>query len=215
MRSSKEEATLAEALRHPLRVRILEVLNEREMAPIDFVKAGYADFYFGRRPDVSHVAYHFRELAEFECLEPVAWRKARGSVATTYRGRARIEVKEEEWAQLSDQERRSISRITAQGLVARIDGAFMADTFLARDDFHLTWFAMQLDEKGWAEARDALARAFTEVSEIRRDSKARLAETGEKGMTATAGMVYFESPEPTPPAELEAASEAAAEAEAG
>jgi hypothetical protein len=201
MRSSKEEATLAEALRHPLRVRILEVLNEREMAPIDFVKGGYADFFFGHRPDVSHVAYHFRELAEFECLEPVAWRKARGSVATTYRGRARIELDAEEWEGLSKDEKRSISRITAQGLVARIDGAFMADTFLAREDFHLSWFAMQLDEKGWGEARDALARAFAEVHEIRRNAKARLAETGEKGVTATAGMVYFESPEPTPPAD--------------
>ena len=63
MRSSKEHATIAEAVRHPLRVRILEVLNERDMAPIDFVNGGYADFYFGHRPNVSHIAYHFRELA--------------------------------------------------------------------------------------------------------------------------------------------------------
>jgi hypothetical protein len=205
MRSSKEQATLAEALRHPLRVRILEVLNERDLAPIDFVKAGYADFYFGHRPDVSHVAYHFRELAEFKCLEPVAWRKARGSVATTYRGRARVEFGEEEWARLNVDEKRTISRTVAQGLIARIDGAFMADTFITRDDHHLTWFAMQLDEKGWDDTRAVLLRALGEVSQIHDDSKARLAESGEKGVTATAGIVFFESPEPTPPADLDQA----------
>ena len=205
MRSSKEQATLAEALRHPLRVRILEVLNERDMAPIDFVKAGYADFYFGHRPDVSHVAYHFRELADFKCLEPVAWRKARGSVATTYRGRARVQFSEEDWTHLSDDEKLTISRTVAQGLVARIDGAFMADTFLARDDHQLAWFAMQLDGQGWDNLRDVLLRAFAEMSEVREDSKARLAETGEKGVTATAGFVFFESPEPTPPADLDQA----------
>ncbi len=196
MRSSKEKATLAEALRHPLRVRILEVLNERDMTPSDFLNAGYADFFFGERPTVSHVAYHFRELEGFGCIEPIAWQPSRGSIATTYRGRAPVEFSEEEWSLLSEAEKRNISRTVAQGLVARIDGAFMADTFLARDDFQLSWFAMQLDEKGWDEARDVLVEAFAAVSEIRRDAEARLAETGEKGVTATAGIAFFESPEP-------------------
>lgn len=203
MRSSKEHATLAEALRHPLRVRILEVLNEQDMAPIEFVKGGYADFYFGHRPDVSHIAYHFRELADFGCLEAVAWRKARGSVATTYRGSARAEFGEEEWAALPEDEKREISRTVAQGMIARIDGAFMADTFLRRDDHHLSWFAMQLDERGWEEVRGALADAFATVSQAQKDAQARLQETGDKGMTATAGILFFESPEPTPPSALE------------
>jgi hypothetical protein len=60
---------VGEAVRHPLRVRILEVLNEQDMTPVDFVNNGYADFFWGHRPEVSHVAYHLRELADYGCLE--------------------------------------------------------------------------------------------------------------------------------------------------
>lgn len=202
MRSSKEHATLAAPVVHPLRVRILEVLNERDMSPSEFVDAGHADFFFGHRPNVSHLAYHFRELADFKCLEAIAWTRSRGSVATTYRGVARAEYSDVEWAGLSHGEKREIARTVAQGLIARIDGAFMADTFLKRDDHHLTWFAMELDERGWAEVHDVLAETFGAVGTIRDDSKARLQETGETGIRATAGMVFFESPESTPIARL-------------
>ena len=132
----------------------------------------------------------------------MAWRKSRGSVATTYRGTARAEFGEEAWAELPEDEKRAISRTVAQGLIARIDSAFMADTFLRRDDHHLSWFAMQLDERGWDETRRVLAEAYEAVARIQMDSKARIAETGEQGVAATAGIIFFESPETTPPAEV-------------
>jgi hypothetical protein len=201
MRSPKEHASLAEAIRHPLRVRILEVVNERAMAPVDFVKGGYADFYFGHRPDVSHIAYHFRELADFGCLEPVAWRKARGSVATTYRGTARGELGEEAWAELPEEEKRAIARASAQGLFARINGAFMADTFL-RPGHRLSWAAMQLDERGWEDIGDILALAFHSLGAVGDDSRKRLAEAGEKGLAATAAILLVGSPDPRAPAEI-------------
>jgi hypothetical protein len=194
---------VGEALRHPLRVRILYVLNERDMAPVDFVNEGYADFHFGHRPDVSHVAYHFRELAHYGCLEEVAARKSRGSIATTYRGIARAEFIDEDWTELSDQEKRAISRTVVQGMIARIDGALMANTFDSRDDRQLSWFAMQVDEQGWGEAAEVLADAFYAIRQIREDAAVRLSEAGEKGMAATAGILMFESPETTPPATLE------------
>jgi hypothetical protein len=168
------------------------------MTPTEFVDAGHADFFFGHRPNVSHIAYHFRELAEFNCLEAIAWTRRRGSVATTYRGVARAEYTDEQWAELTHEEKRQIARTVAQGLMARMDGAFMSNTLLKRDDYHLSWFAMELDERGWSEVHDVLADAFGAVSRIREDSKARLQEAEESGITATAGIVFFESPEATP-----------------
>ncbi len=194
MRSPKEKATVAEAVRHPIRVRILEVLNERDMSPTDFVNHGYADFYFGQRPSVSHVAYHFRELAQFGCLEAVAWRRSRGAVGTTYRGVAREVLIGEDWTGLSSDEQRAISRAVAQGLIARIDGAMTAETFNSRDDRHLSFFAMQLDERGWEEAGTLLADAFATMGKIQQEAEARLRESAEPGVTATAGLLFFESP---------------------
>ena len=203
MRSPKEKATVAEAVRHPIRVRILEVLNERDMSPTDFVNQGYADFYFGQRPSVSHVAYHFRELAQFGCLEAVAWRRARGAVGTTYRGVARDEFIGDAWTGLSTAEQRDISRAVAQGLIARIDGAMTAETFDSRDNRHLSWSAMKLDERGWEEAGTLLADTFASMARIQRQAEERLRKSAEPGVTATAGLLFFESPPlPTrPPAE--------------
>jgi hypothetical protein len=199
MRSPKENATVAEAVRHPLRVRILEVLNEQDMSPTEFVKRGHADFCFAHRPDVSHVAYHFRELAGFGCLEAVGRQFSRGSVATIYRGVARNEFIGEVWTRLSAEEKRAMSRAVARGLIARIDGAFSAQTFNSRDDRHLWWFAMELDERGWAEAGAVLAETFASIGRIRTEAKARLEDSAEAGVTATAGVLFFESP-PVPPA---------------
>lgn len=203
MRSPKDQTMVGEAMRHPLRVRILEVLNERAMAPVDFVNAGYADFHFGYRPDVHHVAYHFRELAEYGCLEEVAWRKARGSIAKTYRGVGRAEFIGDDWAGLSTKEKRSISRTVVQGLIARIDGALIAETFNSRDDRMLAWFAMQVDERGWQEAIEVLEDAYFTIREIREDAATRLGEGDEEPVTITAALMMFESPEPSPPGEVE------------
>lgn len=200
MRRPKEHSTVAEAVRHPIRVRILEVLNERDMSPTQFVKQGYADFHFGRRPDVSHVAYHFRELAEFGCLKGVEWQRSGGSVATVYRGVARAEFVTDEWARLSPDEQRAMSRAIAQGLIARIDGALSAQTFNSRNDRHLSWFAMELDERGWAETCDVMEEAFGNIARIRREAEARLEESAEPGMTVTAGALLFESPPTRRPA---------------
>jgi hypothetical protein len=195
MRRPKENATVAEAVRHPIRVRILEVLNEQDMSPTEFVKQGYADFHFGHRPDVSHVAYHFRELAEFGCLEGVEWRRSGGSVATIYRGVARAEFIGDEWASLSPDEQRMMSRAVAQGLIARIDGALSAQTFNSRNDRHLWWIAMELDERGWAETGTVMAEAFASIARIRREAEARLEHSAEPGVTATASVLFFESPQ--------------------
>jgi hypothetical protein len=193
--SSKQDASLVGVLNHPLRVRILELLNEKDMAPVDFVKEGHADFYFGFRPSVSHVAYHFRELVDAGCLTDVAWRKSGASVATIWRGTARIEAGDEGWAGLDVHQKRQRCRASAQGLIVRMEGALSTDNFSAEGDSHpLAWIAMRLDERGLTEAREALAGALTRIREVQEESRARLAESDEEGATVTVGTICFGSP---------------------
>jgi hypothetical protein len=199
MRNGTKTPNVVEAVRHPVRARILEVLHERDMSPVRFVNRGHADFYFGQRPTVSHVAYHFRELVRFGCLEEVSRRPSRGSVETIYRTVVRGEFEEEDWVALSDERKRELSRVVAQGLIARVDGALKSETFDSRDDRQLAWFALRLDERGWREAGAILADAFASLTALERDSAARLAGSGEAGMTATAGLLLFESPSPVRP----------------
>jgi hypothetical protein len=95
-----------------------------------------------------------------------------------------------------------LSKTMVQGLMARIEGAMMADTFDSRASRHLTWIAMRLDEQGWSEMTTALAAAFGEVEQIRADAEARLDRDGEDGIPSTCGILGFPSPpgaQATPP----------------
>lgn len=190
--ATKQGSTAAEALRHPIRVRILEVLNERDMSPVQFANAGYAG-----EPDhrvLSSVAYHFRALAEADAIVVVGRRRVRGAVETTYRGAARAYFSDEEWAEIPGEEQRAISRVMYQGLFARVESAMIEDTFDNRDNRWLVWRAMHFDEQGWSDFSAAMHRAYAEIESIQQDSEARLAETEAEPIPATFGMLGFESP---------------------
>jgi len=179
-------------------VRILEVLNQRDMSPIDFCRDGFAP----ESMEVSHVAYHFRELAEYGSLVVVEQNLRRGSVEHVYRGLGRAYFSDLQWSRLDHEARVKISKTIVQGLIARIEGALSAGTFDTRSDRHLTWIAMRLDEQGWSEMTTALTAAFGEVEQIRADAEARLDRDGEDGIAATCGILGFSSPlgaQRTPP----------------
>ena len=188
----KEKETAAEALRHPSRVRILEVLNEQDMSAVQFANAGYVG-----EPDekvLSSVSYHFRALLKCQAIVPVKRRQVRGAVETTCRGAARAYFSDEEWAEIPLDERKAISRVMYQGLFARVESAFIEDTFDKRDDRWLVWRALRFDEQGWFDFTAALHRVDAEVQLIQKDAEARLGETGQKPIRATYGMLGFESP---------------------
>jgi hypothetical protein len=164
------------------------------MSAADFVKLGYADFFYGHRPSVSHVAFHFRELVKSGGLVDVAWRKSGSTVATVYRGAARVRRGHEPVAALPASEKSHISRAIAQGLIARLNAAFATETFHRRDNRRLSWSSMRLDERGWGEVHDILSDAFAAVDKAGKDAGARLDENDEEGITTTAGVIFFESP---------------------
>jgi hypothetical protein len=189
-RADRDRSTAAAVLAHPLRVRILEVLNERDMSPVEFCREGLAP----PSVDVSRVAYHFRELAEFGSLAVIEQNVRRGSVEHVYRGLGRAYFSDLQWNELDHEERVRLSKTMVQGLMARIEGALMSDTFDARANRHLTWIAMRLDEQGWSEMTTALSAAFGEVEQIRADAEARLDRDGEDGIASTCGILGFPSP---------------------
>ena len=184
-----------------MRVRILEVLNQRDMSPVEFCRDGFAP----ESMEVSHVAYHFRELAQYGALAVVEQNPRRGSVEHVYRSLGRAYFSDRQWNELDLEERVRLSKTVVQGLMARIEGALMSDTFDSRVNRHLTWIAMRLDEQGWSEMTTALTAAFGEVEQIRADAEARLDRDGEDGIPSTCGILGFPSPvgaQPTPPPEL-------------
>lgn len=95
-RAERDRSTAAAVLAHPVRVRVLEILNERDMSPVEFCREGFAP----TEMDVSHVAYHFRELADYGCLTVVEENKRRGSIEHVYRGIGRAYFSDTDWSQI-------------------------------------------------------------------------------------------------------------------
>ena len=197
----RNNETICNALKHPLRVRILEVLNEGPRSPSQFVEEGLVPKgHFTTYPRaLSLASYHFRELEKEGCLEVIESIPRRGAVEHVYRGLSpQVFFSDAEFEAMPQATRRKLSRISLQGLIARADRAISTGTFDARPDRHLTWVPMQLDERGWEEVIATLAATFGELTQIRHDAKDRLATSGEEVVPATVALLGFESPPPPP-----------------
>jgi hypothetical protein len=188
-----------DVLRHPIRVRILEVSNEIDISPIQFLHSDFADGLLDAAADaqrqLSFVSYHFRVLSEAGCIKVVDTRPVRGAVEHIYRGTARAYFTDEEWAHLGYDERTAISRTMLQGFIARAEGATLSGTFDSRIDRWLAWAPLKLDERGWNELTTAIGACYAEIEQIRHDALKRLAASEEEpNVSATFGIFGFESP---------------------
>jgi hypothetical protein len=192
------DTALSHPISHPVRVRILEVINERAMSPSEFVDEGLvpAEIAAGRsfQNQLSMVAYHFRGLLKAGCAEIVGTRPVRGAVEHTYRGRAVAYFSDSQWAAIAVDQRIAISRTVYQGLVARVESSMHARTFDSREDRTLAWSPLALDERGWAELHTRLVACLGEVEQIKVDARKRLQESGEAPIAATFAIAGFESP---------------------
>jgi hypothetical protein len=188
------------ALKHPLRVRILEILNEGPKSPSQFVEEGLVPKGLFRTYEqaLSLASYHFRELEREGCLEIVESIPRRGAIEHVYRGLARVYFTDAEFEEMRPEDRQRLSRISFQGLIARTDSAMQAGTFDSRPDRHLTWMPFSIDERGWAEMMASMSACFGEVEQIKHDAQDRLAASGDEATTVTFGMLGFESPPPPP-----------------
>jgi hypothetical protein len=192
----RNAATASAMLRHPLRVRILEVANERDVSPVQFLREGLAP---SGAYGLSHISHHFSELEKGGCLEVVKLIPRRGSVEHVYRGMARAFFSDDEWEnKLSEAERQRVTKTVLQGLMARADGAILAGTLDKRTDRHLSWLAMPLDEQGWTALTELQAETLSRAEEIRVEAGERLATTAAEGFPVTFGALAFESPSSSP-----------------
>jgi DNA-binding transcriptional ArsR family regulator len=177
---------LAQALAHPMRVRILAELNKRVMSPSEFV-----DEFGG---SVSNTAYHFRKLEEYGCLEMVEEKPRRGAIEHYFQGTRRALFDDDAWHSLPEALKNSITGVTFQTYLERVAQAMEAGTMDAREERHLTWTALVLDQQAWDELIGGLNALFAKALDLQVEACLRMAESGEEPITATVGLAGFESP---------------------
>lgn len=203
MAQSEQGRMASAALRHPVRVRALEAMNLGwELSATVFIQEGmHRDIeemrekaYEEQREEVS---YHLRALRKAGSTYVSRKVPRRGAKEVFYRAKAVAYFSDEEWADLPIEERRPITRVVAQGLIAQVEGGIIADTFDSRPDRWLLYEPLQLDERGWSDLRDTIAAMYEGVKVIKQESSERLdASPGDAApIQTTFGVVSFESPD--------------------
>ncbi|HVY97608.1 MAG TPA: winged helix-turn-helix domain-containing protein [Solirubrobacterales bacterium] len=176
---------LIKALAHPVRAQALSILNERVASPNEIAKE--------LDQGVGHVSYHINVLKQCECIELVGTEPRRGAVEHYYRATTRIFLDDEDWRRLPASVRPGMSASLIQNIVDDAGSALSAGTFDARDDRHLAWNKMIVDEKGWNDLNQVLGETLERVLEIQAAAAARLSEAGETGFQVSAVTMAYET----------------------
>lgn len=177
---------LAKALAHPMRVEILAMLSHRSISPVEFSRE--------TGESLSDASYHFRKLEELECAEIVRTVPVRGSTQHFYRGTKRPLLVEGDWKQLPPAIRGGVTGTVLQTFVDRASEAITTGTFDSRDDSHLSWTPVALDEEGWSELAQLLESTLASATEVEVKAAQRLAKGGGEPINATFALASFESP---------------------
>ena len=184
MRPDKDvtDARLVKALAHPLRVRILGVLDERMASPSELAEELDAP--------LGNVSYHVRILASLGLIRLVKETPRRGSVEHHYEAVPRPLITEEAWSLVPGTVKRAMIGAALEQAGQAVAAAAAGGGF-DRPETVLSRESSRLDAEGWQALADA-ARAFqAQTDEIRRAAEQRLAGSGEEGEEATVLVMLF------------------------
>jgi DNA-binding transcriptional ArsR family regulator len=177
---------IAKALSHPMRARILGILDERVASPNEI-----SEQIDERLPNVS---YHVRALLDLGCIELVDTAQRRGAVEHYYRAVVRPFFSDRDWKRLPRSGRQAISDAALKIVWEDVSQALQEGTFESRPDRHLSHNDVKLDDEGWKEVAKLLNGMIGDVERIASASAARLRKSGEEGIPATVVAMQFEVP---------------------
>ena len=181
-----DDPRYVKAMSHPLRVRILAMLDERTASPNQL--AGWLDASLGT------VAYHVRTLEQLGLIELVDETRVRGAVEHHYRARARPNVTMEAWNQAPP-----IAKQAAVGSSLDVIGEYARASAAAggfdRPDAQLRRALLKLDDKGFAQLSKACDRLLEQAEKIEQAAAQRIAKDphADGVVEAGVGMLLFEA----------------------
>ena len=164
---------------HPLRVRILAMLDERKASPNQL--AGWLGASLGT------VAYHVRTLEQLGLIDLVDETRVRGAVEHHYRARARPNVTVEGWAKAPPIAKQAAvgSSLDVIGEYARVSAA--AGGF-DRAEAQLRRVLLKLDAKGFEQLSKACDKLVEQAQKIEASAAERIARNPHADGIAEAGM---------------------------
>ena len=187
------------ALSHPLRVRILALLQERTASPREL--AEWLDATLGT------VSYHVRTLHDFGLIELVKTTQVRGAIAHHYKATIRPTVDDAAWASAPPIAKQAAVGASLQTVDDYARASAAAGGF-DRGEAHLSRTNLRLDAKGWQAADKACQKLIAELGRIEEAAAKRIEKDPDGGATSDAAVVVMlfeairlsgEEPPPTKP----------------
>ena len=170
------------ALSHPLRVRILAMLQERTASPSQLSE------WLGAT--LGTTAYHVRSLHQLGLIELADETRVRGAIEHHYRAGKRPLVSEEAWAKAPPIAKQAAVGSTLQ-MVDEYARKSAAEGGFDRAEAHLTRTAVKLDDEGWAALNEAALRFVAEVERIGAEVKERDGARPHHGEAGDAAVVLM------------------------
>ena len=178
---------LVKSLAHELRAEILAILNERMASPNELAKE------LGE--GLSQVSYHVKVLKDYEVIRLVKTEPRRGAVEHYYRATSRAYLTDRDWHELPKSAREAMSADLFQMILDDVVASLEDEVFDEREDRHMSWTPMMVDEQGWKEINGILDATLKQVLKAQAASVKRLAKSKEDGINMSVSMLGYEVPE--------------------
>jgi DNA-binding transcriptional ArsR family regulator len=186
MPPSKEPAIdqrIMKALSHPLRVRMLTLLNQKVSSPSELAEE--------LDEPLGNVSYHMRFLADLKMVKLVRTEPRRGAVEHYYEALEPPLISDDDWAQLPVALRRSLSDSTLGNIARDLKSAGDGGGF-DRDNMHLSRTALLLDEQGWDDLAAVLIDVLERARGIQEQSNKRRKRAPNGGIPTALVLMQFE-----------------------
>jgi DNA-binding transcriptional ArsR family regulator len=170
------------ALGHPLRVRILAILEERTASAVEISRMLHAD--------IGVVAYHVRKLHQLGLIELEKETRVRGAIQRHYRAYERPRISTEAWRDAPPVAKQALIDATLQQIYDYGRASNAAGGF-DRRDAHITRTALRLDAEGWEKLAGSLRRVLEDVAKIEQEVAAREA-AGDAEKLEDVGLVLMQ-----------------------
>jgi DNA-binding transcriptional ArsR family regulator len=177
-----DDPRYVKALSHPLRVRILALLDERPASPVEL--AGWLGAALGT------TAYHVRTLERMGLIELIRETRVRGAIEHTYRSKDRPSVSDEAWAAAPAIAKQAAVSASLETIDAYAHAASAAGGF-DDGDAHLTRSALHLDARGVNDVSRACLRVLAQVDRIEEAARERMELNPHTGKTKDVALVMM------------------------
>lgn len=183
--SNVTDAAVVKALAHPLRVRILSVLEHRDASPRELARELGAP--------LANVSYHVTQLRRLRLISLERETRRRGAVEHHYRLEVRPSISDEGWAAAPSMVKEALSQ-AAIGQIGREVETAARDGAFERADIHLSRLPVTVDEAGFRALALEAERFVAKVQQIEEASAKRQARGGQESIHGRVVLMLFQSP---------------------